>query len=188
MENEILSKSKIADKLGTNAMRVSRFIERKKITPIKKSGKRELYNLTDFNALKKELDNPKSNSEAKSHGFSKDEYILTLKKQLEEQKQQYEQVVASKDETIASLKETIKTSDKAYEDMKGQLAVKDGQIASLTKLTTNAQTLNLLDKPKQDKEEKTNNETNVKSESENVVKEEPEHKGWFERHFGRKDR
>lgn len=54
---------------------------------VKKSGKRELYNLTDFNALNKELDNPKSNSEAKSHGFSKDEYILPLKKQLEEQKQ-----------------------------------------------------------------------------------------------------
>lgn len=31
MENEILSKSKIAYKLGTNAMRVSCFIERKKI-------------------------------------------------------------------------------------------------------------------------------------------------------------
>lgn len=55
---------------------------------VKKSGKRELDNLTDFNALKKELDNPKSNSEAKSHSFSKDEYILTLKKHLEEQKQQ----------------------------------------------------------------------------------------------------
>ena len=39
--------------------------------------------------------------------------------------------------------------------MKGQLAVKDGQIASLTKLTTNAQTLNLLDK--------SNSETNVKN-------------------------
>ena len=187
MGNEILSKSKIADKLGTNAMRVSRFIERKKITPVKKSGKRELYNLTDFNALKKELDNPKTNSEAKSHGFSKDEYILTLKKQLEEQKKQYEQVVTSKDETIASLKETIKTSDKAYEDMKGQLAVKDGQIASLTKLTTNAQTLNLLDKPKQDQEDKSNSEinvnSNVKTENKDVTKEEPERKGWFRKIF-----
>ncbi|WP_265482845.1 MULTISPECIES: hypothetical protein [unclassified Lactobacillus] len=185
MENKILSKSKIAEKLGTNAMRVSRFIDRKKITPVKKSGKRELYNLTDFNALKSELSNPKSQSEAQNHGFSKDDYILTLKKQLEAQKQQYEQVVASKDETIASLKETIKTSDKAYEDMKEQLAVKDGQIASLTKLTTNAQTLNLLDKPKQDKEE-TNSESNVKSEREDVVKEEYEHKGWFKRHFRKK--
>ena len=69
--------------------------------------------------------------------------------------------------------------------MKGQLAVKDGQIASLTKLTTNAQTLNLLDKPKQDKEDKSNSETNVKNESKDINKE-PEHKSWFRKHFGKK--
>ena len=143
---ELLTKSKIADVLGTNAMRVTRFAERNKINAVKKEGKRELYKLTDFNALKEMLNSPEANKEAKSHGFSKDDYILTLKKQLEEQKLQYEQVLKSKDETISSLKETITTSQKSYDDMKDQLAVKDEQIFSLTKLTNNAQTLNLVDK------------------------------------------
>ena len=146
MSEDLLTKSRIAEALGTNPMRVTRFIDRNKINAVKKEGKRELYKLTDFNALKEELNSPEANKEAKSHGFSKDDYILTLKKQLEEQKLQYEQVLKSKDETISSLKETIATSQKSYDDMKDQLAVKDEQIFSLTKLTNNAQTLNLVDK------------------------------------------
>ncbi len=146
MAEELLTKSKIADVLGTNAMRVTRFAERNKINAVKKEGKRELFKLTDFNALKKELDDPEAKKEAQSHAFSKDEYILTLKKQLEDQKAQYEQVIESKEETISSLKETIATSQKSYDDMKDQLAVKDNQITALTKLTNNAQTLNLVDK------------------------------------------
>ena len=146
VSEDLLTKSRIAEALGTNPMRVTRFIDRNKINAIKKEGKRELYKLTDFNALKEELNSPEANKEAKSHGFSKDDYILTLKKQLEEQKLQYEQVLKSKDETISSLKETITTSQKSYDDMKDQLAVKDEQIFSLTKLTNNAQTLNLVDK------------------------------------------
>ena len=146
VSEDLLKKSRIAEALGTNPMRVTRFIDRNKINAVKKEGKRELYKLTDFNALKEELNSPEANKEAKSHGFSKDDYILTLKKQLEEQKLQYEQVLKSKDETISSLKETITTSQKSYDDMKDQLAVKDEQIFSLTKLTNNAQTLNLVDK------------------------------------------
>lgn len=146
VSEDLLTKSRIAEALGTNPMRVTRFIDRNKINAVKKEGKRELYKLTDFNALKEELNSPEANKEAKSHGFSKDDYILTLKKQLEEQKLQYEQVLKSKDETISSLKETITTSQKSYDDMKDQLAVKDEQIFSLTKLTNNAQTLNLVDK------------------------------------------
>lgn len=146
VSENLLTKSRIAEALGTNPMRVTRFIDRNKINAVKKEGKRELYKLTDFNALKEELNSPEANKEAKSHGFSKDDYILTLKKQLEEQKLQYEQVLKSKDETISSLKETITTSQKSYNDMKDQLAVKDEQIFSLTKLTNNAQTLNLVDK------------------------------------------
>ena len=146
VSEDLLTKSRIAEALGTNPMRVTRFIDRNKINAVKKEGKRELYKLTDFNALKEELNSPEANKEAKSHGFSKDDYILTLKKQLEEQKLQYEQVLKSKDETISSLKETIATSQKSYDDMKDQLAVKDEQISSLTKLTNNAQTLNLVDK------------------------------------------
>lgn len=146
VSEDLLTKSRIAEALGTNPMRVTRFIDRNKINAVKKEGKRELYKLTDFNALKEELNSPEANKEAKSHGFSKDDYILTLKKQLEEQKLQYEQVLKSKDETISSLKETIATSQKSYDDMKDQLAVKDEQIFSLTKLTNNAQTLNLVDK------------------------------------------
>lgn len=146
VSENLLTKSRIAEALGTNPMRVTRFIDRNKINAVKKEGKRELYKLTDFNALKEELNSPEANKEAKSHGFSKDDYILTLKKQLEEQKLQYEQVLKSKDETISSLKETIATSQKSYDDMKDQLAVKDEQIFSLTKLTNNAQTLNLVDK------------------------------------------
>ena len=146
VSEDLLTKSRIAEALGTNPMRVTRFIDRNKINAVKKEGKRELFKLTDFNALKEELNSPEANKEAKSHGFSKDDYILTLKKQLEEQKLQYEQVLKSKDETISSLKETITTSQKSYDDMKDQLAVKDEQIFSLTKLTNNAQTLNLVDK------------------------------------------
>lgn len=146
VSEDLLTKSRIAEALGTNPMRVTRFIDRNKINAVKKEGKRELYKLTDFNALKEELNSPEANKEAKTHGFSKDDYILTLKKQLEEQKLQYEQVLKSKDETISSLKETIATSQKSYDDMKDQLAVKDEQIFSLTKLTNNAQTLNLVDK------------------------------------------
>lgn len=146
VSEDLLTKSRIAEALGTNPMRVTRFIDRNKINAVKKEGKRELYKLTDFNALKEELNSPEANKEAKSHGFSKDDYILTLKKQLEEQKLQYEQVLKSKDETISSLRETIATSQKSYDDMKDQLAVKDEQIFSLTKLTNNAQTLNLVDK------------------------------------------
>lgn len=146
MSKELLTKSGIADALGTNPMRVTRFVERNKINAVKKEGKRDLYKLTQFNALKNELDTPEAKQEVQSHGFSKDDYILTLKKQLEDQKKQYEQVIESKEETISSLKETIATSQKSYDDMKDQLAVKDKQISSLTKLTNNAQTLNLVDK------------------------------------------
>ena len=146
VSKELLTKSGIADALGTNPMRVTRFVERNKINAVKKEGKRELFKLTQFNALKEELNAPESKKDAQSHGFSKDDYILTLKQQLKEQKQQYEQVIESKDETIYSLKETIETSQQAYNDMKDQLAVKDSQITDLTKLTNNAQTLNLVDK------------------------------------------
>ena len=146
MNNDLLTKSGIANALGTNPMRVTRFIERSKINAVKKEGKRELFKLTQFNALKEELESPEAKQEAKSHAFSKDDYILTLKQQLKEQKERYEQVIASKDETISSLKETIATSQKSYDDMKNQLAVKDSQITDLTKLTNNAQTLNLVDK------------------------------------------
>lgn len=146
MSKELLTKSGIADTLGTNPMRVTRFIDRNKINAVKKEGKRELFKLTQFNALKEELNAPESKKDTQSHGFSKYDYILTLKQQLKEQQQQYEQVIESKDETISSLKETIATSQKSYDDMKDQLAVKDNQITALTKLTNNAQTLNLVDK------------------------------------------
>lgn len=146
VSKELLTKSGIADTLGTNPMRVTRFIDRNKINAVKKEGKRELFKLTQFNALKEELNAPESKKDTQSHGFSKDDYILTLKQQLKEQQQQYEQVIESKDETISSLKETIATSQKSYDDMKDQLKVKDNQITSLTKLTNNAQTLNLVDK------------------------------------------
>ena len=146
VNEDLLTKSGIADALGTNAMRVTRFAERNKINAVKKEGKRELFKLTQFNALKDELNAPDAKKDAQSHSFSKDDYILTLKQQLKDQKEQYEQVLESKDETIDSLKETIKTSQHAYDDMKDQLAVKDEQISSLTKLTNNAQTLNLVDK------------------------------------------
>lgn len=146
VSEDLLTKSGIADALGTNPMRVTRFINRQKINAVKKEGKRELFKLTQFNALKDELNAPESKKDLQSHGFSKDDYILTLKQQLKDQKEQYEQVLESKDETISSLKETIATSQKSYDDMKDQLAVKDEQISSLTKLTNNAQTLNLVDK------------------------------------------
>ena len=146
VSEELLTKSKIADALGTNPMRVTRFIERNKINAVKKEGKRELFKLTDFNVLKNELNEPEAKERAQSHSFSKDDYILTLKKQLEDQQKQFDEVLKSKDETIDSLKDTIATSKHAYEDMKDQLAVKDNQITALTKLTNNAQTLNMVDK------------------------------------------
>ncbi|ADX71221.1 Putative uncharacterized protein (plasmid) [Lactobacillus helveticus H10] len=139
VSKELLTKSKIADALGTNPMRVTRFVERNKINAVKKEGKRELFKLTQFNALKEELNAPESKKDAQSHGFSKDDYILTLKQQLKEQQHQYEQVVASKDETISSLQES-------YNDMKSQLSVKDNQISTLTQLADQAQKLNLVDK------------------------------------------
>lgn len=139
VSEELLTKSKIADALGTNPMRVTRFVERNKINAVKKEGKRELYKLTQFNALKDELNAPESNKDTQSHGFSKDDYILMLKQQLKEQQHQYEQVVASKDETISSLQES-------YNDMKSQLSVKDNQISTLTQLADQAQKLNLVDK------------------------------------------
>ncbi|MGO5278904.1 hypothetical protein [Lactobacillus amylovorus] len=166
MSGELLTKSKIADALGTNPMRVTRFIERNKINAVKKEGKRELFKLTDFNALKKELSEPETKKEAQSHAFSKDDYILTLKKQLEDQQKQFDEVLKSKDETIDSLKETIATSKHAYEDMKDQLTVKDNQITALTKLTNNAQTLNLVDKdPKRLQTAQGNAETKVEQSS-----------------------
>ena len=139
MSKELLTKSGIADTLGTNPMRVTRFIDRNKINAVKKEGKRELFKLTQFNALKEELNAPESRKDAQSHGFSKDDYILTLKQQLKEQKQQYEQVIESKEETISSLQ-------KSYNDMKNQLSVKDNQISTLTQLADQAQKLNLVDK------------------------------------------
>ena len=139
MSKELLTKSGIADALGTNPMRVTRFVERNKINAVKKEGKRELFKLTQFNALKEELNAPESRKDAQSHGFSKDDYILTLKQQLKEQKQQYEQVIESKEETISSLQ-------KSYNDMKNQLSVKDNQISTLTQLADQAQKLNLVDK------------------------------------------
>lgn len=185
MSGELLTKSKIADALGTNPMRVTRFIERNKINAVKKEGKRELFKLTDFNALKKELDDPEAKKEAQSHAFSKDEYILTLKKQLEDQQEQFNKMLQAKDETIDSLKETIATYKHAYEDMKDQLAVKDNQISSLTKLTNNAQTLNLVDKdPKRLQSAQGNAETsNEKSSSDKKVDsptERPTKKHWWQ--------
>lgn len=193
MSGELLTKSKIADALGTNPMRVTRFIERNKINAVKKEGKRELFKLTDFNALKKELETPEVKQEAQKHSFSKDDYILTLKKQLEEQKQQFDEVLKSKEETIDSLKETIKTSQRAYEDMKDQLVVKDNQITSLTKLTNNAQTLNLVDKdPKRLQSAQSSAEMDNKTSSSTkevnnhqTSESEKEHKSWWQRHFGK---
>ena len=192
MSEELLTKSKIADALGTNPMRVTRFIERDKINAVKKEGKRELFKLTDFNALKKELDDPEAKKEAQSHAFSKDDYILTLKKQLEDQQKQFDEVLKSKDETIDSLKETIATSKHAYEDMKDQLTVKDNQITALTKLTNNAQTLNLVDKdPKRLQTAKSDSERsspqNVTDDQQVTLRSEKPHKNWWQRHFGKKD-
>lgn len=182
MSGELLTKSKIADALGTNPMRVTRFIERNKINAVKKEGKRELFKLTDFNALKKELDDPEAKKEAQSHAFSKDEYILTLKKQLEDQQEQFNKMLQAKDETIDSLKETIATSKRAYEDMKDQLAVKDDQISSLTKLTNNAQTLNLLDKPKKAQDTATTGaETSNERSSSDDSQNESSKKHWWQR-------
>lgn len=194
MEKEFLSKSKVAEALGTNPMRVSRFIEREKITYVKKEGKRELYNLTDFNALKEELDAPEAQDKAKKHSFSKDEYILTLKNQLEEQKKQFDEVLKSKDETIDSLKGALHTADQVYSDMKDQMAVKDEQISSLTKLTNNAQTLNLVDKdPKrlkvaQSDVETSNEKTSSAEEEDNQSNKDSEesHESWITRLFGKK--
>lgn len=182
VSGELLTKSKIADALGTNPMRVTRFIERNKINAVKKEGKRELFKLTDFNALKKELDDPEAKKEAQSHAFSKDEYILTLKKQLEDQQEQFNKMLQAKDETIDSLKETIATSKRAYEDMKDQLAVKDDQISSLTKLTNNAQTLNLLDKPKKAQDTATTGaETSNERSSSDDSQNESSKKHWWQR-------
>lgn len=177
VSGELLTKSKIADALGTNPMRVTRFIERNKINAVKKEGKRELFKLTDFNALKKELNEPEAKKEAQSHAFSKDDYILTLKKQLEDQQKQFDEVLKSKEETIATYKH-------AYEDMNDQLAVKDNQISSLTKLTNNAQTLNLVDKdPKRLQSAQGNAETsNEKSSSDEKADsptERPKKKHWW---------
>lgn len=186
VSGELLTKSKIADALGTNPMRVTRFIERNKINAVKKEGKRELFKLTDFNALKKELDDPEAKKEAQSHAFSKDEYILTLKKQLEDQQEQFNKMLQAKDETIDSLKETIATSKHAYEDMKDQLAVKDDQISSLTKLTNNAQTLNLLDKPKKAQDTattgaETSNERSSSDKKKDDSQNESSKKHWWQR-------
>lgn len=185
VSKELLTKSKIADALGTNPMRVTRFIERNKINAVKKEGKRELFKLTDFNALKNELNEPEAKEKAQSHSFSKDDYILTLKKQLEDQQKQFDEVLKSKEETIDSLKETIATYKHAYEDMKDQLAVKDNQISSLTKLTNNAQTLNLVDKdPKRLQSAQGNAETsNEKSSSDEKADsptERPKKKHWWQ--------
>lgn len=185
MSEDLLTKSGIADAIGTNPMRVTRFINRQKINAVKKEGKRELFKLTQFNALKDELNAPESKKDAQSHGFSKDDYILTLKQQLRDQKEQYEQVLQSKDETIDSLKETIKTSQHAYDDMKDQLAVKDQQISSLTKLTNNAQTLNLVDKdPKRLKaahsDAETKPETSSSSEEPDTSTKKPPKKHWWQ--------
>ena len=184
VSKELLTKSKIADALGTNPMRVTRFIERNKINAVKKEGKRELFKLTDFNALKKELSEPETKKKAQSHAFSKDDYILTLKKQLEDQQKQFDEVLKSKEETIDSLKETIATSKHAYEDMKDQLVVKDNQISSLTKLTNNAQTLNLVDKdPKrlqsaQGNAETSNEKPSSEKEKDSSSKEAPKSHWW----------
>ena len=185
MSGELLTKSKIADALGTNPMRVTRFIERNKINAVKKEGKRELFKLTDFNSLKKELDDPEAKKEAQSHAFSKDEYILTLKKQLEDQQEQFNKMLQAKDETIDSLKETIATSKHAYEDMKDQLTVKDNQITALTKLTNNAQTLNLVDKdPKRLQTAQGNAETKVEQSSSESSSNEMPRTHWWQR-FGK---
>ena len=192
VSENLLTKSRIAEALGTNPMRVTRFIERNKINAVKKEGKRELFKLTDFNALKKELSEPETKKEAQSHAFSKDDYILTLKKQLEDQQKQFDEVLKSKDETIDSLKETIATSKHAYEDMKDQLTVKDNQITALTKLTNNAQTLNLVDKdPKRLQTAKSDSERsspqNVTDDQQVTLRSEKPHKNWWQRHFGKKD-
>lgn len=187
VDNDLLTKSGIADALGTNPMRVTRFIDRNKINSVKKEGKRELFKLTQFNTLKEELESPEAKQDAKSHSFSKDELILTLKQQLKDQKQQYEQVIVSKDETIASLKGTIETSKQAYDDVQEQLRVKDNQITALTQLTNNAQTLNMVDKnPEKLTTAKNNAEMNVQNSNSDVKMEnnntsEKEKRHWW--HF-----
>lgn len=99
----------------------------------------------------------------------------------------------SKDETIDSLKDTIATSKHAYEDMKDQLAVKDNQITALTKLTNNAQTLNMVDKdPKrlqsaQGTAEMKPEQSSSEKETDNHQTSESEkpHQSWWQRHFGK---
>ncbi len=173
---ELLTKSKIADALGTNAMRVTRFTERNKINAVKKEGKRELFRLTQFNALKDELKPPEGTEIKHSNTSSKDELILTLKQQLLTQKKQYEQVVASKDETISSMQ-------KSYDDMKNQLSVKDGQISTLTQLADQAQKLNLVDKPRLVNKNLDNSDTDSGAEVETEKQVEKPKKHWWQ--FGR---
>lgn len=155
----VYSSGDIANMLGFDDYhRVSNYLSKIKAKNVIKQGNTRYF---DDKVKDKAITYFKSLSTKDLGDSKKDKLIEELRSQLhaadqeknarlEEQKATYERLIQSKDESISTLKES-------YEDLKNQLAVKDNQIESLTKLTTNAQTLNLLDKPKENSTSADNN-------------------------------
>lgn len=74
MNSDYLTQSQIADRLGTNPMRVHRFIKENHVNFVKKDGKRRLYDVKNFNTLEKSL---KADSGATSKDVKSKKKILT---------------------------------------------------------------------------------------------------------------
>lgn len=136
-KRKLLNQSQIADKLGVNRSTVSRFIKDNGIAPQQIKGRQKFYNATivqqfkQVNKNKKEVRNSTNNSNSE-----------LLK-----------QVIAQQTEQIVELRNQVKEKDEIIKSNNKDLVEISKQLA---KLTSQAQQLNLLDKPKQIKDSEEN--------------------------------
>ena len=163
-KKELLNQSQIADRLGVNRSTISRYIREHSVAPQQIKGRQKFYDATILQQYKKEI---KKNSISSDRDLLKQiaqqqEEIENLKRQIKEK----DEIIINNDESLFKLslnndflKDLVKQQREEIAELRNQVKEKDEIVKSnnkdlveiskqLTKLTSQAQQLNLLDKPK----------------------------------------
>lgn len=130
-DKKLLNQTEIADKLGVNRSTVSRYIKEHSVAPKQLKGRQKLYDATILQRYKKDTQSKKEIKKVSTTNF--------LKRLVERQR-----------EEIKDLKQQVREKDEVIKSNNADLVELSKQ---LVKLTSQAQQLNLLDKPKQDTKE-----------------------------------
>lgn len=155
-DKNLLNQSEIANKLGVNRSTISRFIKENGVAPQQIKGRQKFYDATIVQQFKQVN---KKKKEVKKSGNSSNDELLN-------------QVIAQQREEIAELKNQVKEKDEIIKSNNEDLVEISKQLA---KLTSQAQQLNLLDKPKQIK----NSEENVVAKNETETTTATKKKHWW---------